>query len=154
MSFESSGAAVGNQAASGSAAEHSEEQGGHVVLPRVRPERAAPDPKPAKRYRATKAEWNDIRDAFVDDRCWVCGDVWTELHHILNRSHSGDDVVVNLAPLCLACHNRVEMRDPVARSLLRGALMPSNLAYLSYKLGEDKVEGWLERNYAPTKAAA
>lgn len=147
MSIESSGAAVGNAAASGSAAEHSEEQGGHVVLPRVRPERAAPDPKPPKRYRASKAEWNDIRDAFVNDRCWVCDDVWTELHHILNRSHSGDDVVVNLAPVCGPCHLRIEAREPVARSLIRQALLPSNYAYLRYRLGET-LEGWLERNYA------
>lgn len=105
-----------------------------------------PDPRPPKRYRATKAEWNDIRDAFVNDRCWVCDDVWTELHHILNRSHSGDDVVVNLAPLCRRDHERIEARDPIARALLRGALMPSNYAYLRYRLGEG-LEGWLERSY-------
>lgn len=104
------------------------------------------DAKPAKRYRATKAEWNDIRDAFSEDRCWVCDEPWAELHHILNRSHSGDDVVVNLAPCCRQCHGRIEARDAQARSLIRQALMPSNLAYLRYKLGEN-AEGWLSRNY-------
>ena len=141
MSIESSGTAVGNQAESGSAVVHSE------------PELVVPDPKPTKRYRATKAEWNDIREAFVDDRCWVCSEVWTELHHILNRSHSGDDVVVNLAPVCQSCHLRIEARDPVARSLIRHALMPSNLGYLRYKLGEN-VDGWLERNYAVERQEA
>lgn len=111
------------------------------------------DPRPAKRYRAPKSEWEDIREAFSEERCWVCEEPWMELHHILNRSHSGDDVVVNLAPLCSECHRRVEARDPLARSALRGALMPSNLAYLSYRLGEN-VEGWLERNYALTRVAA
>lgn len=104
------------------------------------------DPKPPKRYRASQAEWNDIRDAFVNDRCWCCDDVWTELHHILNRSHSGDDRIANLAPLCASCHRLIEARDPVTRSLLRWALMPSNHAYLRYRLGET-LEGWLERNY-------
>lgn len=104
------------------------------------------DPKPQKRYRATRADWEDIRDAFSEDRCWVCGERWTELHHILNRSHSGDDVVVNLAPVCQECHGRIEARDPQARSLIRQALMPSNLGYLSYKLGEN-TEGWLSRHY-------
>lgn len=104
------------------------------------------DPKPEKRYRATKQEWESIREAFSEDCCWVCGGEWTELHHILNRSHSGDDVVVNLAPVCQECHRRIEARDPQARSLIRQALMPSNLAYLRYKLGEN-TEGWLERHY-------
>ena len=111
------------------------------------------DPKPQKRYRATKAEWNDIREAFVDDRCWVCSEVWTELHHILNRSHSGDDLIANFSPVCAECHRRIETRDPVARSLLRGALMPSNYAYLRSKLGYE-LEGWLERHYPVAKVAA
>ena len=104
------------------------------------------DAKPAKRYRATKAGWEDIRDAFSEDRCWVCSERWTELHHILSRSHSGDDVVGNLAPVCQECHARIEAREAQARSLIRQALMPSNLAYLRYKLGEN-TEGWLSRNY-------
>ena len=105
------------------------------------------DAKPAKRFRASKSEWQDIRDAFSEDRCWVCSEPWTDLHHILNRSHSGDDVVVNLAPVCRECHARIEAREPQARALIRQALMPSNLAYLSYKLGEN-TEGWLSRHYA------
>lgn len=109
------------------------------------------DPKPQKRYRASKERWEDIRDAFSDERCWACGGRWTELHHILNRSHSGDDVTANLAPVCSECHRRIEARDPVVRSLIRQALMPSNLAYLRSKLGEN-TEGWLLRHY-PTHLA-
>lgn len=109
------------------------------------------DPKPEKRYRAGKQEWKEIRDAFSEDRCWACGERWTELHHILNRSHSGDDVVVNLAPVCRECHRLIEARDPVSRARIRQALMPSNLAYLRFKLGE-KTEGWLSRHY-PTHVA-
>ncbi len=111
------------------------------------------DPKSSKRYRASQSEWSAIHLAFENDRCWVCDEPWTELHHILARSHSGDDVVVNLAPLCRECHRRIEARDPVARSLVRQALMPSNIAYLRYRLG-DGVEGFLERNYALARVAA
>lgn len=104
------------------------------------------DPKPAKRHRAGEQEWRGIREAFSEERCWVCGERWTELHHILNRSHSGDDVVENLAPVCAECHRRIEARDPQSRSLIRQALMPTNLAYLRRKLGEN-TEGWLSRHY-------
>jgi len=112
------------------------------------------DPKPAKRYRAAKAEWAQIRAEFrrSDCCCWTCSSGWTELHHILSRAHGGDDVTVDLAPLCLECHALIEARDPVARALLRGALMPSNLSYLRSKLGE-QVGGWLERNYSAKVAA-
>lgn len=105
------------------------------------------DTKPQKRYRATKKEWEEIREAFSGERCWGCGARWKELHHILNRSHSGDDVVVNLAPVCRECHRRIEARDPLIRSRIRHALMPSNLAYLRYKFGE-QTEAWLSRHYA------
>ena len=104
------------------------------------------DFKSAKRYRASIPEWEGMRQAFSRDRCWVCGGSWTELHHILPRSHSGDDVIVNLAPVCVDCHRRIEARDPVARSLIRQALLPSNFAYLRYKFGE-QVGGWLDANY-------
>ncbi len=110
------------------------------------------DPKTPKRYRASQFEWSGIHQAFEDERCWVCDEVWTELHHILARSHSGDDVVANLAPLCRECHRRIEARDSEARSLVRQALMPSNIAYLRSRLGYE-LEGFLERNYAERVAA-
>lgn len=111
------------------------------------------DPKPQKRYRASLSEWQFFRGWFSTDRCWVCGEPWQELHHILARSHSGDDQVENLAPLCRPCHARIEAREPEARAALRGALMPTNLAYLQDKLGEQTL-GWLERNYATSREAA
>jgi hypothetical protein len=110
------------------------------------------DPKPPKRYRASLDEWEWFRTWFRGDRCWVCDGPWHELHHILPRSHSGDDVVENLAPVCRHDHRRIEARDPAARVALRGALMPANLAYLHDKLGE-RTLGWLERNY-PVRVAA
>jgi hypothetical protein len=103
--------------------------------------------KPAKRYRATLTEWERFREHFALDRCWVCAETWQELHHIYPRSQGGDDDIPNLAPVCRSCHARIEARDPVARSLVRQALMPSNLDYLIGKLG-DNAQGWIERNYA------
>ena len=111
------------------------------------------DPKSPKRYRATVSEWEWFRTWFATDRCWVCDEPWQELHHIIPRSKSGDDDITNLAPLCVECHRRIEAREPVARGALRGAFMPSNYEYFQRRLGEN-AEGWLDQNYAPTKAAA
>lgn len=115
------------------------------------------DPRPPKRYKATANEWEWFRLWFKDERCWVCDGEWANLHHILPKSHGGDDDIVNLAPLCgsgtTGCHGRIEARDPVARAALRGAFLPSNYEYFVRKLG-DKAEGWIERNYAPRKVAA
>jgi len=104
------------------------------------------DPKPTKRYRATKKEWEDIHAAFQGVGCLVCEEYPIELHHVLPRSHSGDDVVVNLVPLCRVCHGLVEARDPSARAVLGVNLSDSNLAYLRYRLG-DVADAWVERNY-------
>lgn len=104
------------------------------------------DAKPTKRYRASLNEWGQMREWFCLERCWVCNEPWQELHHIYPRGQGGDDVIENLAPLCKRCHGRVEARDPIARSLLRQALMPSHLDYLIGKLGET-TKGWIERHY-------
>lgn len=111
------------------------------------------DPKSPKRYKATPKEWAEIVDHFADDWCWVCSGSWDELHHLLARSHSGDDVTVNLVPVCRACHMRIEARESDARSQIRLALLPSHYAYLRHKLGE-QVEGWIERNYPVADAPA
>ena len=111
------------------------------------------DPKPMKRYRASATEWETIRAHFKGERCWCCGDPYQELHHILSRGQGGDDVTVNLAPLCRTCHRDVESRDPWARSQLRHALLPTNLGYLRSRKGEC-VEGWLNRNYPRSEVAA
>lgn len=106
------------------------------------------DTKPAKRYRATLKEWEWFRTWFASERCWVCAEAWHELHHIYPRGQGGDDDIVNLAPVCRRCHSRIEAHEPVARSLVRLALMPTNLEYLVRKLGgETQAKAWLERAY-------
>lgn len=111
-------------------------------------------PKPPKRYKASAKSWQAIREHFAQDSCWVCGEAWTDLHHAVPRSRSGDDVLGNLIPLCRPCHGLVEARDPVARGRIRAMLGSSNFAYLRYRVGPTW-EGWLDRNYpALVKEAA
>jgi 5-methylcytosine-specific restriction endonuclease McrA len=109
-------------------------------------DRFQPDPKPTKRYRATAGEWKTIRREFQRETCRICGKPWNELHHIMSRGQSGDDVSVNLAPLCSDCHRAITNRDQDARAVLGTNLTPENLGYLRYKLGQ-RADGWLARNY-------
>ena len=105
------------------------------------------DPKPRKRYRASKEEWADMHLAFRGSRCWVCKwRAFTELHHILSRAQRGDDVVINIAPLCSEDHRRITDNEPAALAALRSNLNPANLSYLQDRLG-DRWEAWLDRKY-------
>jgi 5-methylcytosine-specific restriction endonuclease McrA len=109
---------------------------------------APSDFKEPPRYRASLAEWEWFRTWFSSQGllCWVCGiAAWTDLHHILSRSQGGDDDIVNLAPVCRPCHERIEARDPWARSQIRQALMPSNIEYLERKTID--AVAWLQRQY-------
>ena len=108
----------------------------------------AADPKPAKPYRASQREWADIRHAFgKGSRCRVCGGDWKELHHLVSRGAGrGDDVLVNLIPLCHACHLAVEARKPYARAKIREGLTEGNRWYVTSKFGTEAA-GWLDRNY-------
>lgn len=110
-------------------------------------------PKPPPRHRATQLAWQRIREHFAQSACWVCGQAWTDLHHIYPRSKSGDDVIGNLAPLCRECHARVEARDPLARGRIRERLDSANFAYLGYRIGVTW-QGWIERHYPTLEEAA
>jgi hypothetical protein len=108
------------------------------------------DPKPRKRVRASQAEWSDLHLHFSTDLCWLCGQAWDSLHHIIGRGRGGDDVIENLAPVCgngtMGCHGLLEARNAWARSELRRALRPQNLRYLERKLGPCWL-AWLDRKY-------
>ncbi len=111
----------------------------------------AADPKPAKRYRASKREWGDIHLAFKGSKCRVCGEAsFDSLHHIYPRGQGGDDVVVNLAPCCgsgtTGCHGLLEAHDPQARARLRAGLTDGNRWYLTWKLG-NAAQAWLDSQY-------
>ena len=50
-----------------------------------------------------------MREQFAGQVCVACGlGEQLELHHIVPRSQSGDDVQENLAVLCRSCHTKLE----------------------------------------------
>lgn len=91
------------------------------------------DPKPEKRIKATKAEWEALRAEKLGP-CRLCGEPNTTLHHIVPRSLRGSDVAANLVSLCgsgtTGHHGMVEARDPWACSLLGQRLTDSEAAYV------------------------
>jgi hypothetical protein len=71
-----------------------------------------PDVKPEKRHKATRAEWEYIHQHFAGACCVACGMAYQHLHHIaFRKADSGDDVLENLAPMCLSCHERFHKRS-------------------------------------------
>lgn len=79
-------------------------------------ETCTPDSRPAKRHKASKAEWEAIVAHFEFATCVSCGMRHESLHHILPRSQGGDDVIANLAPMCgdgtRGCHGLLESHAP------------------------------------------
>lgn len=60
-----------------------------------------PNPKPAKRIRDPQAV---SRFLLYSRWCEACGNPSDHAHHVLFRSHGGDDVPANLLALCHRCH--------------------------------------------------
>lgn len=84
--------------------------------------------------------------------CRLCERPATNTHHLLYRSHGGDDVPENLIPLCgsgtTGCHGKIHAHDPDARELLAMKVMPEEMDYLVGKLGGyDRAVAWLGRVY-------
>ncbi len=112
-----------------------------------------PDPKPAKRIKATPTDWEIIRKFFAYSPCAHCGQAYESLHHILPRSQGGSDLVDNLVPLCgdgtRGCHGTLESHAPgwerIAASI-RQYVMVSNdrRGYQEDKAGES-----FNRRYPP-----
>lgn len=117
-----------------------------------------PDPKPEKRYRASKREWEDMHRAFRGVPCRACGRrPFESLHHVYPRGQGGDDVVVNLFPVCgsgtTGCHGLIESHDRVTRARVRANLNDANRLYLTYKLGHG-AQAWLDSQYPELEVAA
>jgi hypothetical protein len=73
------------------------------------PRQVQPDEKPARRIRATGSEWGALRASFSGQVCVSCtSGGQLELHHILPRSQSGDDLAINLVVICRSCHTKLE----------------------------------------------
>lgn len=107
-----------------------------------------PDPRPAKRHKATTEEWAEItitaaeRDGFG---CLLCGQTPVTRHHVVSRSLGGSDVPANIVMLCgtgtTGCHGLVEARDEDACQQLGLFLHENVAAYVTATKGQ----GFLER---------
>jgi HNH endonuclease len=97
-----------------------------------------PDPKPRKRVKATREEWQVLRWHKLMQGCRICGiRDRAEFHHLVGRDLGGDDVSDNLVPLCPIHHKQVEERQMVACSVLRDRLRGEEIAYVVGRKGED-----------------
>jgi hypothetical protein len=104
-----------------------------------------PDPKPTKRIKATRNDWQTMRWHKLTKGCRLCGTRdRVEFHHLVGRDLGGDDVLSNLVPLCPLHHQRVEERK-LESSVLRGHLTVSEIEYVIGKKGSD----FLARYYPP-----
>ncbi len=114
---------------------------------------AGPDPKPEPRVRASQGEWSGIHEFFAHAPCVHCGMAHRSLHHILPRSQGGDDVIVNLAPLCgsgtTGCHGLLEGHgagwERVAASVRQYVMVDNDRR--GYQ--EDKAGESFNRRYPP-----
>jgi hypothetical protein len=111
------------------------------------------DPKPAKRVKASPAEWERLRAEKIA-LCRVCSDaVGATLHHLVSKSLGGGDVADNLVPLCgsgtTGCHGLVEAHNMWACDLLGRRLTEAERAYVVGKKGAY----FLESRYGVREAA-
>lgn len=103
---------------------------------------ATPDWKPAKRYVATKEEWEAIHKHFEFATCVATGQRYQHLHHIaFRRADSGDDVIENLCPLTNEAHERFHKRGPgwerIAAAIRQYVIEnPARRRYAEEHLGE------------------
>ncbi len=107
------------------------------------------DPKPAKRIRASQAEWSELHEAFASALCVHCAQGPIELHHVLPRSQGGDDVRENLAPLCRTHHTMLEGHssgwEPIAASVRQYVMVDNERR--GYQ--EDRAGESFNRRYPP-----
>jgi 5-methylcytosine-specific restriction endonuclease McrA len=99
-----------------------------------------------RRYRRRVASGKRWQQLWDEKRgpCRICGDrvaSLMELHHLVFRSHFGDDVADNLVPLCSGCHCAITLRrsESAAKRLLL-SLSDAEYAYMIMRGGEDYPE--------------
>ena len=72
-----------------------------------------------------------------------------EFHHLVPRSHGGDDVGDNIVPLCADHHTLVTMHEPIACRYLSESLSEHERGYVLRKVG---AAGWSRLFGVPTDA--
>jgi 5-methylcytosine-specific restriction endonuclease McrA len=110
-----------------------------------------------KRYRrkvASRKQWARIAAEKLGP-CRVCGSVENgrvesriQLHHVVSRSHGGDDTADNIVPLCLACHEQITRREPLPSFGLLVSLSNAEHAYMVSRGGEQYAERVYGLSYA------
>lgn len=89
-----------------------------------------------------------IATALRDRECRVCGRPSAHVHHLLFRSHGGDDIDGNLIALCHGCHGAVHEGDMRVRRLIIKRLRPAERSYVVSKLGDTvRAAAWAARVY-------
>lgn len=88
---------------------------------------------------------------FEYDCCSLCGSTQRlHLHHVLFKSHGGDDVRANLLMLCQQCHDGYHLKrwDGFGERLARHVQehRPDTGSYLTERLGEGGFTEWLLRH--------
>lgn len=107
-----------------------------------------PDWKHPKRVRLRGSAYRQLHTQIVHGkRCVICGEWARTMHHLLPRSHGGEDVPENLIPVCgdgtRGCHSDIEERREGAREKVRATLLPCHIDYLARECGW----GWIDRQY-------
>jgi 5-methylcytosine-specific restriction endonuclease McrA len=82
-----------------------------------------------------------LRKLVTDPGCRGCGRRASEGHHIVLRSHGGDDDPDNTMPLCMLCHHKFHTEGHLAV-----ALSWEEVAYAWRRLGVG-FASYLERRY-------
>ncbi len=108
-------------------------------------EPAQPWPKTQQLARGERRHWRRIASpkqwqAIIQAKggpCRVCGQRQEiEFHHLIARSHGGEDVADNIVPLCRGCHAQITLKaSGDVLSLVRG-LRDAEYAYAVEKAGE------------------
>lgn len=84
------------------------------------------------------------------DECCCCGSTASmHIHHVIYKSHQGDDVRGNLVPMCEPCHTKYHSRDHhVMHALWQYIVLarPDVIAYLEFKLGPEPTAVWGQRH--------
>lgn len=91
------------------------------------------------------------RKVLSDPECRSCGLAASDGHHIVFRSHGGDDVEDNIAPLCHDCHMALHFQAGAAvdeiKENIGASLTEGEVAYVLGKLGEIEGRGFLLTTY-------
>lgn len=133
------------------------------VTPYFKREQLARPEKPARRLKAGRTRWAEIREKKLGT-CRVCLFVIENvreahgmgldvlafkptLHHLVGKDFLGSDTEANLVPLCgdgtKGHHGLVQRLDRASCAALRRMLSDEEYSYIAAKAGE----GYLERYY-------